>query len=38
MFTASRRTHEEPFDSLHGELTANHRYVLDKIMHHSEEI
>ena len=38
---ASRRlkaTREELFDALQGELTANHRFVLDEIMHHIEEI
>ena len=38
---ASRRlkaTREELFDALQGELTANHRFVLDEIMCHIEEI
>ena len=38
---ASRRlkaTREELFDALQGELTDNHRFVLDEIMHHIEEI
>jgi len=38
---ASRRlkaTREELFDALQGELTANHRFVLNEIMCHIEEI
>ena len=38
---ASRRlkaTREELFDALQGELTDNHRFVLDEIMRHIEEI
>jgi len=38
---ASRRlkaTREELFDALQGELTANHRFVLDEIMCHIEEL
>lgn len=29
---------EELFDALQGELTASHRFVLDELMHHIEEI
>jgi transposase len=38
---ASRRlraSREEIFDALQGELTANHQFVLDELMHHLEEI
>lgn len=38
---ASRRlkaSREELFDALQGELTASHRFVLDELMHHIEEI
>lgn len=38
---ASRRlkaSREEIFDALQGELTASHRFVLDELMHHIEEI
>ena len=38
---ASRRlkaSREEIFDALQGELTASHRFVLDELMHHVEEI
>lgn len=38
---ASRRLkarREEIFDALQGELTASHRFVLDELMHHIEEI
>lgn len=38
---ASRRlraSREEIFDALQGELTANHQFVLDELMHHIEEI
>lgn len=38
---ASRRlkaSHEEIFDALQGELTASHRFVLDELMRHIEEI
>ena len=38
---ASRRlkaSREELFDALHGELTASHRFVLDELMRHIEEI
>jgi transposase len=38
---ASRRlraSREEIFDALHGELTASHRFVLDELMRHIEEI
>lgn len=38
---ASRRlkaSREELFDAVQGELTPNHRFVLDELMHHVEEI
>jgi len=38
---ASRRlkaSREELFDALHGELTASHRFVLDELLRHIEEI
>lgn len=38
---ASRRLkagREEIFDALQGELTASHRFVLDELMHHIEDI
>lgn len=38
---ASRRlkaSREELFDALQGELTPSHRFVLDELMHHIEEI
>jgi len=38
---ASRRlkaSREELFDALHGDLTASHRFVLDELMRHIEEI
>ena len=38
---ASRRlkaSREELFDAVQGELTASHRFVLDELMHHVEEI
>ena len=38
---ASRRlkaTREELFDALQGEITPSHRFVLDELMHHIEEI
>jgi len=38
---ASRRlkaSREEIFDALQGELTASHRFVLDELMRHIEEI
>lgn len=33
-----KATREELFDALQGELTANHRFVLDEIMCHIEEL
>lgn len=38
---ASRRlkaSREELFDAVQGEMTASHRFVLDELMHHVEEI
>ena len=38
---ASKRlkaSREELFDAIQGELTASHRFVLDELMHHVEEI
>ena len=33
-----KASREEIFDALHGELTASHRFVLDELMRHIEEI
>lgn len=36
--TRLKASREELFDALQGELTASHRFVLDELMHHIEEI
>lgn len=36
--TRLKASREEIFDALQGDLTASHRFVLDELMHHIEEI